>query len=308
MAKRAAPRSPLWHPRYWLTWLGFGLLWLSAQLPQSLRLFCGHLLGGLLWRFAKHRRHITEVNLRLCFPELDEQAQRRLVRQTLDANATGLLETAWSWWGRQHDWLSRMHLEGRDILQDAQAQGRGVLMLGGHFSNLDLAGQAMGHLVDMDVIYRRAKNPVSDYLILKHRQRVFPHVIERSDMRRVIRSLKQGRVVWYAPDQDYGPQHAVFAPFFGIPAATITAGNRLMAINDSPVVFLSHQREADGRYCLRIEAMPDGFPSGDETADATTMNRVLETAIRRHPEQYMWVHRRFKTRPAGEPAFYRKSR
>ncbi|HEY9037242.1 MAG TPA: LpxL/LpxP family Kdo(2)-lipid IV(A) lauroyl/palmitoleoyl acyltransferase [Pseudomonadales bacterium] len=303
--QHAAPRS-LAHPRYWLTWLGIALLWLSARLPQSARLAAGRALGALLYRLAHARRHITEVNIDLCFPERDADARRQLVKDVFAANAIGLLETALGWWGTDRQLQPLLRVEGLDQLKAAQAEGRGVLLLGAHFTTLDLAGRLTCFCAPLDVIYRQSKNPVMDRLILNNRAKRFQHVIERSDIRQVLRSLKDGHIVWYAPDQDYGAKYSVFAPFFGIPAASITATSRLARMNQSPVFFFSHYREADGHYRLAFTPLEAGFPADDDVVNATVVNRIIERAIRQHPEQYMWVHRRFKTRPEGEPSFYRK--
>ncbi len=299
------PPAHLAHPRYWPTWLGIGLLRLTVWLPQGARLALGRLLGAVLYRLARARRHITEVNIDQCFPDLDRNERRQLVRDTFAANATGLLETALGWWGSDARLQGLLRVDGAHHLQAALAQGRGVLLLGAHFTTLDLGGRLTRLVTDFDVIYRRSKNPVMDRLIRRNRQKFFGHVIERTDIRQILRCLKAGRAVWYAPDQDYGRKHSVFAPFFGIPAASITATARLARLNGSPVLFLGYYREGDGSYRLEFQPPLADFPADDEVANATAINRVLEKAIRQYPEQYMWVHRRFKTRPAGEPSLYR---
>lgn len=303
---RRRPQRTLAHPAYWPTWLGIGLLRLSVALPQPGRLALGRALGALLYRLAGARRHITEVNIGLCFPELAAAARQQRVRETFAANATGLLETALAWWASDRALAPLLRIEGMAHLEAAQARGRGVLLLGAHFTTLDLAGRLLALSTDFDVIYRRAKNPVMDRIIRRNREQFFGHVIERGDIRQILRCLKAGRTVWYAPDQDYGRRHSVFAPFFGVSAATITATARLARMNGSPVLFMGYYREADGHYRLVIEPPLSGFPSGDDAADAATVNRVLEAAIRRQPAQYMWVHRRFKTRPAGEASPYQR--
>jgi KDO2-lipid IV(A) lauroyltransferase len=180
-----------------------------------------------------------------------------------------------------------------------------VLLVGGHFSCIDFASQALSGLVDLDVMYRKNRNPAWEWLQVHGRRHYFDGVIERDDIRSALRRLKAGRILWYAPDQDYGPRHSVFAPFFGIPAATITATGRLARFNRSPVLFLRIHRDLE-RMAWEAEIGPvlDGFPSGDDVADAHRINGLVEAAVRRHPEQYLWLHRRFKTRPPGEPRLY----
>lgn len=306
MSRRKSRPQSLCHPAYWLTWVGIGLLWLTAQMPHRLRLALGRALGILLYHVARNRRHIATVNIDLCFPELDTAARRRLVRETMISNITGLLETALGWWGSDRHLRRMVRVEGLENVVAAKAQGRGVLLLGAHFTTLDFAGRLVSLFIEMDVIYRESKNVVIEHIIRKGRESVFGHVIERSDMRTVLRRLKAGDVVWYAPDQDYGRKHSVFAPFFGVTAATITGTARLARMNDSPVVFLTHYREPDGSYLLQFLKIPAEFPSGDDVADATLINHEIEMAIRRCPDQYMWVHRRFKTQPEGKALFYKR--
>lgn len=293
------------HPRYWLTWTGLALLWLIAKMPFKVQLGFGKLLGGLLYVVAKRRRHITEVNIKFCFPELSAEQQQTLVKNTLIANATGIVETALGWWGSDKLLKPLVEIKGLEHVKAAQEKGKGILLLGAHFTTLDLIGRFFGYYLDFDITYRQHNNPVMEHFITGLRKKRIKNVIERKQMRRVLKSLKQNRMVWYAGDQDYGPKHAVFAPFFGITAATISATSRLAAYNQSPVLLASHYRKADNSgYVIEISAPFESIPSGDDVADATLINKEFEIAIRKHPEQYMWVHRRFKTRPDGSKNFY----
>lgn len=292
------------HPVYWPTWAGIGLLRLTVFLPQSLRLALGRTLGTLIHRLAKARRHITEVNIDHCFPGLDRPARQAMVKETLQENAIGLLETAMAWWSSDETLRRITHFTGVEHLEAAKAEGRGVLMLGAHFTTLDIGGRLARLCSDFDVIYRASKNPVMDRLICRNREKFFGHVIERSDIRQILRCLKSGRIVWYAPDQDYGRKHSVFAPFFGVPAASITATARLARMNRSPVLFIRHCRDANGHYHVDFSPVLADYPGDDEVENATRINREIERGVLRCPTQYMWVHRRFKTRPEGEPPFY----
>ena len=170
---------------------------------------------------------------------------------------------------------------------------------------MNLVGLMINIVADMVVIYRRNNDPVFEYFITRGGQKVFKNVLERSDMRKIIRKLREGRVVWYSPDQDHGLKHSVFAPFFGISAATVTAGSRLLELGRATPVFLYHYRDPDTqRYKIEFHPPPRPLPSGSELEDARIINETLEAGIRKQPDQYMWVHRRFKTRPPGEPSLY----
>ncbi len=292
-------------PQYWLTWLGLGLMRLIAFLPFYWQLKLGTALGYLLFIFARQRRKIAAINIQLCFPKLSAERQAALVKQTMIENGIGLIETCIAWWSWQRIHLSDIDVEGAEYLADAKALGRGVVLVGAHYSTLDMGGVLMSVINKVDVMYRTHKNPVFNYVMVNSRKQFCKNVIERGDMRQVIRCLKAGNIVWYAPDQDYGVKHSVFAPFFDVPAATITATSRLAKINHSPVLILSHHRKADGLgYRVCISPPLENFPSGDDVLDATAINTALAREIRKFPAQYMWVHRRFKSRPAGEQNLY----
>ncbi len=295
-------------PRYWPTWAGIGLLWLSARMPYPVQLGIGRSIGWLMYLFGRDRRHITAVNLRLCFPELSPEHRSQLVCKTFMSNGIGLIETAQAWFRGPEALRDRVELQGRENLDKALEQGKGAILLGAHFTTLDLGGALLSLYQDIDVMYRRHKNPLFDAVMKRGREKLYGAAFERKEVRGVLRSLKKNRAVWYAPDQDYGAKHSVFAPLFGISAATITGTTRFAQMSGAPVVPFSHFRKEDGSgYILRIHPALENFPTGDEVEDATRVNRWLEQEIRTHPDQYMWLHRRFKTRPPGELRPYRQN-
>ena len=292
-------------PRYWPVWLGMAVLWLLNRLPWKLQILLGRILGRLLHLFNRKRRLVTEVNVRLCFPELTSREQAQLVRRIFENNGIGFFETAMAWWSPLRLFRNRIHFKGREYLEAALAEGRGVLLLGAHFSTLDLGGLLFAQHYPVDAMYRRHNNDLMEEIINRGRSRYFGQSIERSNIRAVIKALRQNHIIWYAPDQDFGRKHSVFARFFGVQAATITATARLARLNDSPVLMLAQHRLPDGTYELELFPALEGFPSGDDEADAQRINDELEKAIRKDPSQYMWVHRRFKTQPEGKAHLYR---
>ena len=300
------PRVPpeLRHPRHWPAWAGVYLLWLATLLPAGLQLALGRAIGAALHLLARRRRHITETNLRLCFPELSAQARAALVRQTFADNGTGLIETAIAWFTPPEQLRGRVEFEGLEHLQAAKDRGKGVLLIGAHYTTLDLCGNLFTLFSPASVMYRAQNNPVFEHIMTRPPAHVRAG-IDRSDMRSAIRCLKSGGVLWYAPDQDYGRKHSVFAPFFGVPAASIVATSRILRMTGATPVLFSHWRRDDGSgYVLRVEPIPEPLPSGSDEEDARVVNAHIEACIRRHPSQYMWVHRRFKTRPPGEARPY----
>ena len=287
-------------PRYWPTWLAFGVIWLTAQLPFAAQMALGRGLGIISFHFAKARRRICETNIALCFPELDAQAQAQLVKQTFISNGIGVMEVGLAWCRSPHSFADRVKVNGLESLQNAAAQGKGVLLVCAHFTTLEFAGSLLSLFHPMDVTYRPHKNPLFETLMFRSRQRLYGAVIERGDVRQALRSLKQGHTVWYAPDQDYGRRHSVFVNFFGVEAATITATSRFASFNDSAVVFFSHYRnESDTGYQLDFSEPLQNYPCGNEEQDAQRINDIIESAIRKHPEQYLWLHKRFKTQAQG---------
>ena len=292
-------------PRMWPSWCVVGVAWVIGRLPLGMLFPLGKHLGRIAFRCWGRRRRITEANLRLCFPELDAPEVTAMARRVFEAVTLGVLEFCVAWMNPLRDLRGRMKVVGAEHFRAAMAQGRGVVLLGAHFACLDIISQALAELGRVDVMYRYNKNPVLEWLQVRGRRQYYRGVIERRDTRAVLQALKSGRAVWYAADQDYGAKHSVFAPFFGVEAATITATARFAGLNGSPVVMLSHHRDYEERcWTIEFSAPIEGFPSGDDRQDACTINQALEGKIRRHPEQYLWLHRRFKTRPSGERQFY----
>lgn len=281
------------------------MAWLIARLPLPAVIALGRGIGALGYRLARRRRHIAEVNLSLCLPELDTSDRRQLLRRTFTHLGVGLAETLMVWLHPGRSVAARFSVSGAEHLAAAEALGRGVVLISAHFTSMDIAAQPLAASGHVDLIYRENKDPVLEWLQVRGRRHYFDAVIERADTRRILRRLQSGRTLWYAADQDYGRKHSLFAPFFGIPAATITATARLARANGSPVLFMSQHRDLPNlRWHLQFSPVLEGFPSGDELADATRINTLVEAAVREYPEQYLWVHRRFKTRPEGERAVY----
>ncbi|MCJ8284039.1 LpxL/LpxP family Kdo(2)-lipid IV(A) lauroyl/palmitoleoyl acyltransferase [Halomonas sp.] len=306
MSKDTTTAPRYWtQPRYWPTYLAITAMRASAWLPWRCKLALGRLIGLAAWRFAGRRRHITETNIRLCFPELDPAAQARLVKQSFLANGIGIFETATGWCRDPEHLRHRVTFKGQEHMARVQAEGKGALIIGIHFSTLDLGGALHSLFFPADVVYRPHDNPVFERFMTRARNGIFGTAIDRHDLRGVVRRIKAGHHVWYSPDQDFGRDASVFAPFFGVEAASIKLTAKIAKMTGAPVMPLIFHRNPDNRtYSLEYLPALGNFPSGDEVADAARINAVIEAAIRRHPEQYLWMHRRFKTRPRGEAKIY----
>lgn len=274
------------------------------MLPFSWQLGLGSNLGKLAYHLARSRRHIAQTNIELCFPEKTRAEQDALIRNIFINSAIGLIETSYAWSGAVAKISPRFEIRGLNHLRAAKAEGRGVMLLGMHFSTLDLCGAVLGAEMPFHVMYRKNKNPVIERTMSNGRLRNFPAAIERANVRAVIKALKSGEIVWYGPDQDYGRKQSVFAPFFGVEAASITATARIISMTGAAVVPFSHYRTDEGKYIIELGEAVSDFPSGDDIVDATRVNQIIEQAVRKAPGQYWWVHRRFKTRPVGEERPY----
>lgn len=294
----------LLHPHYWLLWLGLGFWALLVQLPYPLLRVLARVLAWLLWWVTPARRHIAATNITLCFPELTTREQQRLLRDNYDSTAMALFETGMSWFWPKWRLRRLYRINGKENLPGKDDPG--ALMMALHFTTVDIGGAFIGQETAMTAMYRPHKNPVYDFVQRWGRERHSTGaVIARDDVRVMLRALKRGERVWYAPDQDYGIKRSVFAPLFGIQAATVTATAKFARAGDARVIpFIQTRLPGWQGYELVIYPPLDDFPSGDEIADATRINRFVEERIREQPEQYLWTHRRFKTRPPGEGKLY----
>jgi len=295
----------LYAPRFWPTWLGLGLLRVMVWLPYRVQLSIGRSLGLLFLRVAHHRRRVAEMNLSLCLPDLDAGARRRLLHAHFASLGIGLVETAMACWESRRRLQRLVKLDGFEHLQHALAQGRGVILLSAHFTTLEIGGRLLALSAPFHVLYREHKNPVIERVMRNARTRHYDKAIPRQDLRTMLHSLRENMPVWYAPDQDHGIEHGVFVPFFGIPAATLISTSRLARLSGAAVIpFIPTRLPDAGGYRLRLYPALEEFPGESPEADTRRINALLEARIREQPAQYLWVHRRFKTRPPGEPGVY----
>ncbi|QQE87606.1 lipid A biosynthesis lauroyl acyltransferase [Azotobacter chroococcum] len=300
-------RACFLHPRFWGLWLGLGLFWLIARLPYAWLLRLGRGLGALTYHLAGSRRRIARRNLELCFPELSAAERERLLKENFASMGIAFFEMAISWWWPRQRLARLAHIEGLEHLQRAQAEGRGVILMALHFTTLEIGAALLGQRQTIDGMYREHINPVFDYVQRRGRERhnADATAIERDDIRAMLKVLRAGRAIWYAPDQDYGRKQSLFVPLFGIPAATVTATTKFARLGKALVMPFVQSRLADGSgYRLTIYPPLEDFPGESEEADCLRINRWIEQAVRQHPEQYLWAHRRFKSRPNGEPSLY----
>jgi len=295
MRTRALP--PL-APRHWPVWL----MALAARLPWRVQHWLGHGLGGILMRALRARRKIAMRNLELCFPELDAATRTRLLRAHFSALGIGLFEFARAWWGSIAPLRTGLQVEGLEHLEAARTNGRGVIVISGHFSTLEVCGRLLCDHAPLAGMYRPHASPAMEWAVRRGRARYAAAMFPKSDVRGAVRHLKRGGLLWYAPDQDPSRGDAVFVPFFGIPANSLTSTHQLARMSGAAVVPFQHIRRTDGGYTMKLWPALDDFPGNDAATDTTRIISAIETMTRAAPEQYLWVHRRFKRRPGEEGA------
>jgi Kdo2-lipid IVA lauroyltransferase/acyltransferase len=293
------PRSP----RHWPTWLALAAGWLLARLPWSLQRLLGTALGRLLRLLLHDRRAVAQRNLELCLPELDAATRRQLLDDSFRDLGIGVFEFIRAWWGDIAPLRATARIEGVGIIDALRSEGRGIILVSGHFMTLELCGRLLCDHAPLAGMYRRHDAAAMEWAVLRGRLRYASAMFRREELRQAIRHLKQGGILWYAPDQDMRGKDTVFAPFFGVPAASITATHQLARVSGAAVVPFFHRREG-ARYLLRVGAPLADFPSADPQADTARVNAAIEQMVREAPSQYLWIHKRFKRRPEGAAAVY----
>ena len=288
--------------KYLLTQLAVALLWLLHCLPFSVLVCLGRNLGRLLYLCGRQRRKIVQINLQLCFPELDEHRRRQLARQHFQVLGRSLLERSLFWWSRPERLNRLIQVEGEEHIRALLQAGRPVILLAPHFVGLDAGGVAITQRFDIVSLYAEQSDATFDRLLFKGRSRFGQQLLlsRQEGIRASIKAMKSGRPFYYLPDVSGRSRDSIFVPFFGIPTATVTAIPRLARATGAAVLPCI-TRMLPGRQGYRVEISPawDDFPTGDVTADTTRINASIEAAIRTMPEQYFWVHRRFKKCPPG---------
>ncbi|MFV1997049.1 MAG: lipid A biosynthesis acyltransferase [Acidiferrobacterales bacterium] len=297
-----------WQPRFWPGWLAYRTIHLFTFLPQRAIWWLGAVVGEIA--FHVHRTTTIKTNLALCFPELDDAERERLRRRYYHYVGRAFLALGLAWFGSQRRYQRLFTIKGLEHLDAAVARKQGVLFLAPHFIFLEPGGIFVSLSYPLVGLYRKPRNPMLHQALRYCTTRLGGLVVERyENLKPVIKAVRHGHFLYYLPDQD--PDRTeddfVFAPFFGVPAATYTAFSRLAKVTRAAVIPMFSRIRADGKG-YEIELLPplDNFPSGDDVADATRVNRIIEQAVRRNPEQYLWSYRRFKTRPDGAPSPYGK--
>lgn len=292
-------------PKYWLTWLGVAFLYTVSWLPYKVQLRLGKILGHLLKRVAKKRYQIAKRNLALCFPEKSEVERQTILDANLDNAGMAMLEASMGWWWPTWRVSRKAEFEGYEHIEAILAKGKGVLAYAIHNMNIELGCRIAGLKYPSVVFYRKHNNPLMEYIQYYGRQQSNKYMVHKRDIRGLINALDEGELCLYLPDQDYGRSKCEFTPFFAVPETATTTGSTLFAKQaNCETVFLVSLR-TDSGYKIKVFPGLENFPSGDDKQDVTRINQMIEKMIRIAPEQYLWMHKRFKTRPnADDPSLY----
>ncbi|MFK7732656.1 MAG: hypothetical protein AB8B48_13635 [Pseudomonadales bacterium] len=272
-----------------------------GALPFPFNVRLGKAIGQFLYLIPSSRKHVTKVNIDLCFPELNAEEKRRFCKEVFKNFGAGLAETSMAWWSSHERIQSISEIEGLDILLAAKEKGKGVLLLGAHFSTLDIGAAIGSNHFPFSAVYRPQRNALFNATMLAGRDRHAETHIKKTNPRALIKAVRRGEIVWYGPDQDEGENNSVYAPFFSQTASTINATATLARITGAPVLLYGQRRKPDDSgYIVSITGPLKDFPSGNDVIDAAAVNALIETAIRNEPTQYYWFHRRFKTQANQE--------
>lgn len=295
------------HPRYWLIWFAIILLFLSSLLPYSTLLFIGKKLGNIIYFIAKRRRGIAQRNIELCFSNLSPDEVDKIIKKNFENLGIAIFEMGIGWFWPTWRIKRIVKITGLEHLNEALNAKQGVLLLGAHFLPMEVSARVGGFSHPSFAVYRKHTNPILNYWINWGRMRSNKGMVDRTDIKGMIRTLKKGEVLWYAPDHDYGHySSSVFVPFFDVKKANTVSGTSTLArIKNTCVIpiFIKRLPDTQGYELIYLPKL-ENFPTKDTVADSIIVNQQLEAMIKECIDQYIWVHRRFKTRPLGEGSFY----
>jgi KDO2-lipid IV(A) lauroyltransferase len=298
-------RLRLLAPHYWPTWLGLGILRLCVPLPYRVLMTMGRGLGWLLRVLPIRFRRIASRNLELCLPQITDTQRKKILHEHFASLGMGLFETALSWWGSPKRCLQLTRIEGMEHLQAALAKGKGAILLCAHFTTIEMSGWALAVRMPFNIMYRPTRNAVMERFLSRNRARRLRRAIRRDDIRTLITALKDNEPVWYAPDQSYRNKGAQLVPFFEVPCATNVATSRLAKMTGAAVLPYMPERLPNNQgYKMTIYPAFENFPGDDAINDTLRYHRIIEAHVRHVPEQYFWIHRRFKGLSSDYPNYY----
>jgi lipid A biosynthesis lauroyl/palmitoleoyl acyltransferase len=296
-------KTNFYQPKFIPTWILIGFMKLGAKLPFTVQVFIGIGIGKLLYPLLTRFRKIAFVNISRCYPTKSLSEVEDLVKQNFEAIGISIFETANAYFGSNDKIQKLITIHNEHYLSDALNKKQNVILLSGHFMPLMLGGRALLLKHTIANIYRPQNNKLFDEVMRKVFVDNGAVMIKTKDIRAMMKALKGGLPIWYAPDQDLGEKNSIFAPFFNIQTATISATARLAKTPNTVVIPFFFIRSSSG-YTMNFEPPLNDYPNNDAVENASRTNQILQNQILKAPEQYLWIHKRFKTRPEGEASFY----
>lgn len=294
-------------PRFWLIWFGIGILYVVVLLPYPVIYYIGIKIGRITKYFIPDRMYIIRKNLELCFPDFTHQEREKLFNKNCESIGMGILETGMAWFWSESRIKRWFKIKGIKNIINIREQNKGVLLIGVHFLTLELGARIFGILNPGIGVYRPNDNPLLDWLQIKGRLKSNKSMINRFSVKKIITALKNGEIIWYAPDHDYGSKNSVFTSFFSVPDAACTIGTYILIKSTKPAIIPFIPRRlphALGYELLILPNKQNEIPLNTCIDSIQYINKLIEQTIKMAPDQYMWMHRRFKTRPPGKPALY----
>lgn len=283
--------------KFWPLWFAIGLLWLFALLPISISQRIGTSLGMLIYRLIPSRRRVARINLKQAFPNLSDDEINALNKKAFKSLGISIFEMGIAWFKKSDALQQQCQIEGKEHLDKAMLNNKGILLLTGHFTTLEIGGRLIGTYVDKyNAVFKKAHNPLFNAIMVHYRSKMGEELIETKNVRAIIRGLKKGHATWFGPDQDFADQEIVFTPFLGGIASTLTATAKLAKMTNATVIpFYPVRLEKGKGYKLIVLPPLQNFPSDDIEADSARVNKSIEEMVYKNPEQYLWSHKRFKT-------------
>ena len=292
-----------YHPKFLPTWLLIGLMKLGAKLPFKVQIMIGKIMGLTLYPLLSRFRKIAFINISRCFPNKNKSEVEMLVRQNFESLGISVFETANAYFATDEKVNAMLSIHNEQHLTKAINDGQSVILLAAHFMPLMLGSRALLLKHHIANIYRPQNNALFDEVMRQGFVNNGATMIKTKDTKSMLKAIKNKLPIWYAPDQDLGLEKCIFAPFFDIQTATVSATARL-AKGDNTVVIPYFFIRSESGYNMSFEAPIKNYPDTSASVSATMTNQILEAQILKHPEQYLWIHKRFKTRPEGERDFY----
>ncbi len=290
---------------FWPTWIGLAILRCIIMLPYRHAIRTGSLLGRIIYLLPSAAKKTARRNIAACFPEFDQARRHRLLKDSFASLGISLVEISMCWWALEKKILGRTRITGLHHLRELHEHRQGAILLTAHFTTIEIGGSVINRHLPVAIMYRDQKNRLFDEIMVRARERNCYKVIHRNAIKQMIKTLRDGELCWYAPDQHYSGKQFIFASFFGLPAATTTATARLAELTGAKVLPFYQVRLPDFQgYEIIIGSPLENFPTGDIRRDTETVNRALEEMIRQAPAQYLWSHRRFKKTPDGGKPMY----